>query len=245
MSALAIVLEQRGLATVALSLVRSQAERLCPPRALHVDFPLGRPLGRPGDPAFQRRVLRRALDLLERVDGPVLEDFPDAIDDAVGQPLSCPLPPAADAATHPAVAEAIGLSDAYDRHLTATGRTAVGRVVAADDIPRAVEAFVALADGAHPDSIDTDAAGQRLADLAMDIRAYFEEAAAEIVGHTPAARAAESWFFRATHAGRIVRRARERLAADGLPRTVWWGMAPMSQEPADTAERLWRLSRGA
>jgi len=41
-------------------------ERSHPPRALHCEFPLGRPLGRPGDAAFQRRVLVAALRLLER-----------------------------------------------------------------------------------------------------------------------------------------------------------------------------------
>ncbi|MDP6175233.1 MAG: hypothetical protein QGF09_13795, partial [Rhodospirillales bacterium] len=38
---------------------------------------MGRPFGAPGEPDFQRRVVRAALDLLGRTDGPVLEDFPD------------------------------------------------------------------------------------------------------------------------------------------------------------------------
>jgi hypothetical protein len=37
-----------------------------------------RPLGEPGDPAFQSRVIRAALGLLERTEELViLEDFPD------------------------------------------------------------------------------------------------------------------------------------------------------------------------
>ena len=48
------------------------------PRFLWVPFELGRPFGSPHLPAFQRRVLRDALALLERTDGPVvLADFPD------------------------------------------------------------------------------------------------------------------------------------------------------------------------
>src|ERR671910_544074 len=78
---LAHVIEAAGLATVALSLVRPQIEQSRPPRALHCEFPLGRPLGRPGDPEFQRRVLSAAFALLQRRDGPVLEDFPEAIAD--------------------------------------------------------------------------------------------------------------------------------------------------------------------
>lgn len=40
-------------------------------------FELGRPLGAPNEPEFQRRVLEDTLDLLTRPSGPVLEDFPD------------------------------------------------------------------------------------------------------------------------------------------------------------------------
>ena len=47
MGTLASVLEDAGLATVALSSVRGQVVTTRPPRALHCDFPLGRPLGRP------------------------------------------------------------------------------------------------------------------------------------------------------------------------------------------------------
>ena len=48
-----------------------------PPRALWVSFPLGRPLGKPGDAEFQHKVINAALDLLNRPEGPVLEDYPE------------------------------------------------------------------------------------------------------------------------------------------------------------------------
>ena len=93
MSALGHYLEEAGLATVAISLIRPQTENTRPPRALWVPFELGRPFGPPGDPAFQRRVLLAALRLLERPDGPVLlEDFPD--DDPRRQPDPGWQPPA-------------------------------------------------------------------------------------------------------------------------------------------------------
>ncbi len=38
---------------------------------------MGRPFGSPGDPAFQTRVLRATLDLLETKAGPIIADFPD------------------------------------------------------------------------------------------------------------------------------------------------------------------------
>ena len=60
-----------------ISLVREHTERMKPPRALAVPFPLGRPFGAANEPDFQRRVLASVLNLLERNDGPILEDFPD------------------------------------------------------------------------------------------------------------------------------------------------------------------------
>jgi len=75
-SALGHILEERGIATVAIGAVRAQIERTRPPRGLWTTAQLGRPLGEPEDPAHQRRVLMAALGLLERRDGPViLEDF--------------------------------------------------------------------------------------------------------------------------------------------------------------------------
>ena len=70
--------------TTGISLVRENAESMQPPRSLWVTFPLGRPLGKPGDPGFQHRVISAGLDLLARESGPVLEDYPievPAVDD--------------------------------------------------------------------------------------------------------------------------------------------------------------------
>ncbi|SVE14489.1 uncharacterized protein METZ01_LOCUS467343, partial [marine metagenome] len=73
---LAHYLEEEGLATTQISLIRPQTENTKPPRALWVPFELGRPMGAPNDPEFQKKVLRAALELLDRDDGPVLiEDF--------------------------------------------------------------------------------------------------------------------------------------------------------------------------
>ncbi len=63
--------------TTGISLVRENTEALKPPRFLWTSFALGRPLGKPNDAAFQRRVILAALDLLNRPEGPVLEDFPE------------------------------------------------------------------------------------------------------------------------------------------------------------------------
>ena len=78
MSALAHYLEEEGIPTVAISLIRPQTEKTKPPRALWVPFELGRPFGPPSNAAFQKRVNLAALRLLERERGPVIiEDFPE------------------------------------------------------------------------------------------------------------------------------------------------------------------------
>ncbi|MFN6122232.1 MAG: hypothetical protein ACK5CE_21690, partial [Actinomycetes bacterium] len=113
-SVLAHVFEAAGIATVVLSSVREMAAKTAPPRALHCEFPLGRPLGVPGDPEFQHDVLTRAFALLDAPSGPVLADPPTGIE-AVDPPLACTLPPRFDPSLPPAVDEARGLRKAYDR----------------------------------------------------------------------------------------------------------------------------------
>jgi hypothetical protein len=77
-SALGHYLEEEGIPTVAISLIRPQTEKTGPPRALWVPFELGRPFGPPSDAAFQKRVILAALRLFERERGPVIiEDFPE------------------------------------------------------------------------------------------------------------------------------------------------------------------------
>lgn len=63
-----------------------------PPRSLWVSFPLGRPLGKPGDADFQHQVIGAALALVDHRSGPVLADFPlDApVLDGGGAP-ACPV----------------------------------------------------------------------------------------------------------------------------------------------------------
>jgi hypothetical protein len=70
-------IEEGGVPTAGISLIRPHTEVIKPPRALWVPFELGRPLGPPGDAEFQKRVLMALLKLLEAPQGPVLEDFPE------------------------------------------------------------------------------------------------------------------------------------------------------------------------
>ena len=77
MSALGHYIEEEGIATVAISLIRPQTENTKPPRALWVPFELGRSFGPPSDSIFQKSVVRAALRMLEEGGGPVrIVDFP-------------------------------------------------------------------------------------------------------------------------------------------------------------------------
>jgi hypothetical protein len=68
-------IEREGIRTVSIANLREVAEILRPPRALHVPFPLGYPLGEPGDSELQHSVIEQALRLLDRDDVPVLVDY--------------------------------------------------------------------------------------------------------------------------------------------------------------------------
>jgi len=58
---LARALEARGLPTLMLSTLRDISEAYHPPRTALVDYPIGSPCGRVGDPEHQRATLRAAL----------------------------------------------------------------------------------------------------------------------------------------------------------------------------------------
>ena len=78
--------------TTGISLVRENTASMQPPRALWVSFPLGRPLGKPRDSVFQHRVIKAALDLLNRSNGPLLEDYPeDAPEIEIEDTPACPV----------------------------------------------------------------------------------------------------------------------------------------------------------
>jgi hypothetical protein len=71
-------IEEAGIATVSISLLAEVTKKVRPPRALFVPFPHGYPLGRPHDIGVQRQVILTALELLQKTDLPVLEEFRDA-----------------------------------------------------------------------------------------------------------------------------------------------------------------------
>lgn len=63
-------IEAAGISTVSLSVLPEVTCSVCTPRVAGIAYPLGRPLGRPGDVEGQREVLRDALAVLEQASGP-------------------------------------------------------------------------------------------------------------------------------------------------------------------------------
>lgn len=115
--------------------VREHIVAYRPPRALWLDFPMGRPLGKPNDPGYQAKVIRAAFDLFNAPSGPVLEDYPEVIHVRGGR-MGYALPPEraftrrgitdVDALLAEVQNEIELLRPAYDAAVAARGRTTVG-----------------------------------------------------------------------------------------------------------------------
>ena len=224
MSVLAHVFEAAGIATVALGSIRTQIERTAPPRGLFCDFPLGRPLGKPGDADFQHRVLAHAFDMIERCTEPTVEVFGESIADDVDAVTSCPLPPRHDPSLPAAVDEARGLRPAFDRAVARFGdQTGPGRAVSPDQIPAAVAAFVAVASGTPWKQAGIPGVPAR---VSQDIRGYYETAALALIEHTPAAWETTRWFLNHTEAGKSIVGARSAMQAAGEKQPIWFYLVP-------------------
>ena len=213
MCALAHRLEERGFSTVALASVRVQAEKTRAPRALWTAAPLGRPVGEPDDRPFQLRVLRAALALLERTDGPViLEDFPEDPPSLTDTPdwLQPSSTAAAMFTTPPGWQAAFGQELAAMLPLWHTaqarfGRTSVGLSFQSQD---AWPAFAAsVLGGGLPVTKELDTTALSVRFLCDDIKALYGEAA-QAVGPKPSAMQVDTWFWRHTVAGNLLRALR-------------------------------------
>jgi hypothetical protein len=221
------IFENAGLTTVGISLVRGQAETVKPPRILNVNFPLGRPLGKPGDVAFQTSVLMAMFELLPRTDVPILVDFPETIEEQSAEPSSCPMPPRHNADLNAAVDEAQGLRNAYDRNLEATGgRTMLGRVADVDGIVGLIEKMIEIEGGSSIAGVGWDPTTAIAA--SQDIRAYYEEAGLQLADNT-GARQLETWFFHQTETGQLIRRARDGMRERDDDKLATTYLAPLTQ----------------
>jgi hypothetical protein len=214
-SALGHYLEEEGIASVAISLIRPQTEKTKPPRALWVPFELGRPFGPPSDPAFQKRVILAALQLLEREDRPVLiEDFPDddprtQPDPAWRAPFISPAVFVGSAGSLPArlEAEIPLLRGAHQGWVAQHGRTTVGLSgLPISECSRYVADWLRGKAPASPREGFSPPLMLRF--VVDDVKAYCLESAAAGAAK-PSSRQLGDWFWNETAAGATIHALRE------------------------------------
>jgi hypothetical protein len=180
---LAHYLESEGFSTVLVGFVREHIEAIKPARALWLNFPMGRPMGKPNDPQYQKKVIRAAFKLFDATSGPVLEDFPDVIPVNYGR-MGYALPPEyvisteeigdVDSLLAEVQAEIEGLGPAYKAALAARGRTTVGASeIAVADLAPFIAEFVK---GENPKSPRKGVTAIPMLKLAVeDLAAYYTE----------------------------------------------------------------------
>lgn len=224
MSALAHYLEEEGISTTVIALIRPHVEKARPPRALWVPFELGRPVGAPQRPGFQTDVIRAALALLHRNNGPViLEDYPHDEPEASDDPGWR----AADLGGAKTILDEVAALKAnYDKQVRATGRTTVG--VSGLSIETAA-AFVARIDSADPmPNPRRDLAEVQMLRFAVDdLKAFYLEAV-DVGGTRPSSRQLYDWLWNETLLGKRVRAMRRASIEhpDNKRRLAAWWLVP-------------------
>ena len=223
MGALGHYLESEGLATASISLIRLHSEKIRPPRALWVPFELGRPLGVPDDVAFQARVLRTLINLLDAPSGPVLEDYPEDVPHAGASDMTgmaCPIrferAAQKDETLAGAVRREIGqLQPWFDLGRERRGRTTFG--AAGLEIGAVVDVLSAWADQRPSGTATADRTP--LADLKLaveDLKAYYlESAAAQPSGMT--SRDFAEWFWGETEGAKLLAAVQRACVASSDP----------------------------
>ena len=212
MGALGHYIEDEGIATTGISLVREHTEGLRPPRFLWVPFELGRPLGAPNQPDFQIKVLRKSLLLLESNAGPVLiEDFDEEA--PIGEDKSnedfegwaCPVnfpPPPNDRSEREAamLAEIESLSPWYNISVQKRGGSSVG--ASQLSVEQIATFLIKFLDGEVENPQPEISLGNFVKIVSEDIKAWYMEAATAQPGHATSIEI-QNWFWSETTAGTI------------------------------------------
>jgi hypothetical protein len=187
--------------------VREHTEIVRPPRALWVTFELGRPLGIPDDPPFQRRAAKAALDLLARTDGPILADYLEDVPEVTDfSGWACPIN-LAPSQIDSLAAEIDRLATWYDQSLAKQGRTTVG--VSGLDMPTAGALVSRALNGDLPEA-------QPLKEAIDDLRAYYLEAASAFPDPGNAT-TRKTWFWDETQLAKALLTLQPRLAGSADP----------------------------
>lgn len=218
MGGLAHYIEDEGLATTQISLIREHTEIIKPPRSLWVSFDLGRPLGVPNDAEFQISVLKHALKLFESESGPVLEDFPRDAPDMVAQPVqvACPvnfnLKPDVTSPTGKLLeqftAEIEQMSSWYAVARERKNRTTTGvSGLSPDDIAVLFADFIE--EKTRGILLEDPASVDRLRMGGEDLKAYYFEAVSAQPGQPTDSKSLADWFWGETSAALVINKVRE------------------------------------
>ena len=216
-------LEEEGIATTVVGLVRLHLEKIQPPRALWVPFELGRPLGQPNNPIFQTQVLRAALNLLTAEAGPVvLADFPEDEPGIDGDSAW----PAPDLSGQSLLDEVQQLHPLHSAAVARFGRTTIG--ISGLSIENAAEYVLRYASADSLLSPNPDMSTRALMRFAVDdIKAFYLEAASA-AGGKPSSRQLLEWFWRRTAAAELIRglRAACLASADAKDQALGHSLVP-------------------
>ena len=208
---LAHFFESYGFSTVLVGFVKEHIQAIKPPRALWLNFPMGRPLGKPNDAEYQKKVIRSAFSLFDSSSGPVLEDFPDIIPVKNGR-MGYALPVElvmkkneigdVDIILKEIENEIQDLKQAYDNAISDRGRTTVGASeMSISDFAPFIAIFVK---GDIPKSPRKGlGAIPQLKLVVEDLQAYYTEAVTHRDGIDDFEKIG-SWFWEKTKAGRLI-----------------------------------------
>jgi len=192
-SAIAHWLEQAGISTVVIGLVKLHLEKMNPPRALWVPFELGRPLGPPANAEFQREVLEQALRMVETAESSTIQDFTENDPRFVASPAwSAP-----DLKDHSTIAdECAALKPSYQRQCVDKSRTSVG--VAKTPITELATLFDEVYRQNSFRELRADISARLMFRLALDdLKAYYIEAALADQ-NSPSSQQLHDWLWRDT-----------------------------------------------
>ena len=224
---LARVFEEAGLSTVALALIRDHAERVKPPRALFVPFPLGFALGKPNDPPFQHLVLAAALGLLAATEGPVLADFEESADAPAEVLQASDVDPGRLAARALDPADELTRMRGYYEQWLANheGRTMVGLTGVPQrrwrGLVRFLQAFADGRDEGYPERPADVPVLLFLRRAADDLKAFYFEAQ---MARRPdqVDNELNRWFWSETAMGALINRVAERVGGTSEPERILW-----------------------
>jgi len=220
---LAHYLEDEGLSTVVVALVREHVVKMSPPRAIWVPFELGRPFATPNDAGLQQRVLKAALSLLDEPGSePLLKDFAEEASHLDGD-LNWEFPGRLDAES--VIAEASTVLPVWHKTQTRFNRTVVG---VSGLSPEAAVEFIDRYHSPDPMPNPKGMAPVSRARFAIDdIKTFYFEAALA-GGGRPSSYQLNEWFWKQTLAGKMILDFQEtaRLADDKNLRLIAGSLVP-------------------